>query len=139
MHDYGIVLETMERTVYHAESGQSFKSLMAVTLYRRPHPVFSSAPFASWSACPQCSREEFPYRTQICGRSCDMRVSRVSDKQGLKMGNCFIKWLKTGTVILLTESPDEGLFCLCMLLDKQCVNQDVGGAPVIRKRGRTMY
>mgnify|MGYP007100046337 CR=1 FL=1 len=40
MHDLGIVLETLERTVLVAETGQTMKSLMAVTLYRLPHPTF---------------------------------------------------------------------------------------------------
>ena len=40
MQDYGTVLETLERSVYHAESGETMTSLMAVTLYRRPHPLF---------------------------------------------------------------------------------------------------
>ncbi|UOF77987.1 hypothetical protein [Caudoviricetes sp.] len=40
MHDYGIVLATLERDVFLVDSGQSMKSLMAVTLYQRPHPQF---------------------------------------------------------------------------------------------------
>ena len=38
MHDYGIVLETVEVPVYHVDSGSLLTSLMAVTLYRRPTP-----------------------------------------------------------------------------------------------------
>lgn len=38
MHDYGIVLETVEVPVYHVDSGTLLRSLMAVTLYRRPTP-----------------------------------------------------------------------------------------------------
>lgn len=40
MQDLGIVLETLERDVLVAESGQVMKSLMAVTLYQLPHPTF---------------------------------------------------------------------------------------------------
>ena len=39
MLDYGTVLETMERDVYHATSGLVLKTLMVATIYRLPHPV----------------------------------------------------------------------------------------------------
>lgn len=40
MQGSGIVLEHLERTVYHADSGKTFRSLMAVTLYPLPVPTF---------------------------------------------------------------------------------------------------
>lgn len=40
MQDLGIVLDMTERPVYHVDSGEVLKSLMAVTLYQRPHQVF---------------------------------------------------------------------------------------------------
>jgi len=39
MQDYGTVLETMERPVYHAESGSLSNVLMAATIYRPQRPV----------------------------------------------------------------------------------------------------
>jgi hypothetical protein len=36
MQDYVTVLETMERPVYHVESGKVFMSLMAATIYQLP-------------------------------------------------------------------------------------------------------
>lgn len=35
MRDYGIVLETLERTVFHADSGLYLKSLMEAIIYRK--------------------------------------------------------------------------------------------------------
>lgn len=40
MQENVTVLATMERPVYHVESGLTLTSLMAVTLYRRPRPTF---------------------------------------------------------------------------------------------------
>lgn len=39
MQENVTVLEIMERPVYHVESGSVLKTLMAATIYRRPHPV----------------------------------------------------------------------------------------------------
>jgi len=40
MQENVTVLATLERPVYHVESGKTLMSLMAVTLYQRPEPKF---------------------------------------------------------------------------------------------------
>jgi len=39
MQDYGTVVESLERTVYHVESGTYMKTLMEAIIYRLPRPA----------------------------------------------------------------------------------------------------